>query len=225
MHMYLWRRSEIAEPPEPPNWDYPTCISLGHRISNPTRTPSLGGDIFAEYDYLLVFDKQVEKALYALSERVCDTWNSILRRGELKGWPNLPRICRLEGIDDQRDSWKATDPLYKKHVLPNVHDFAREVLGWEAPNAGTMNGGLRTSYVQIQPAAQLERIFRSEGKELKKIEQLTNCKSHSFWQSKGYGWAVAVVRPGGRLLGGRGIGEETKEWRRYRVMEKVESIS
>ena len=173
------------------------CDQIADRIRSHC-SRGINDHIFEKYEYLLASNKRIEKALHTLSERVCDTWNSSLRRGELKGWEDMPRICVLEGIEDQLDSKgvnKGNDgpPFYR------VAEFAETELGWETPIGGPMASKLRTSFVQIPSREQKERIVGNQREELNKIEQWTGCTLHVAKQSKEYGWVVAIVGPRERL--------------------------
>ena len=168
------------------------CDRIADRIRM-HRFKGVDGKVFAEYDYILVFDKQIEKALHMLSERVCDSWNSSLRHGELKGWQDLPRICRLEGKDDKVDPNRRKNRPRAIFLYTGVYFFAEDMLGFKRPENDTMDGGLRTSFLQVQSAVQIGKLMDNQGEGLKRIEQWTDCKLHLSKQSEEYGWVVAIV--------------------------------
>ena len=137
-----------------------------------------------------------------------------MRRGELKGWEDLPRIYSLEGIAGQLTFEAVRKQADKSTMYSVVYDFARDILGWEMPKKGTMNGGLRTSFLQIQLDVQKDRVLGKEGENLKRIEQWTGCKLHVFRQSKSYGWVVAIVGPRERLWEAEALVRKLRGWGR-----------
>ena len=166
----------------------------GNQIIDRIRTHCVQGldaKVFAQYDYLVACDQRTFEALHTLSNRVLNQdWSS----SRSKMMP--PRICLLETAATQRN--KDADMLASP-IHWAIFDFARRELGWEVPTRGITDGGLRTSFLQIQLEVQKHRVSGKQGENLRKIEERTECKLHVARQSPSYGWVVAIVGPKRRL--------------------------
>ena len=149
------------------------------------RTQGLDESAFSRYDHLVACTAQTFQALNILLDRAYDWDMTALRLKTNKKAP--PRIHLLEVSAGSAPKFFT------------VRNFARKELEWQEPQRGIMEGGLRTSFVQLQLQVQMERVVGHEGENLRKIEERTKCKLYVAKQSQTYGWVVAIVGPWGQL--------------------------
>lgn len=142
---------------------------------------------FFQYHYILCFNWSTLQALRQLSHAA----KAANLEGKLPANKAPAHIMMLSGVNTIK---LPLDQLVGK-VRSAVKVWLERELDWIRPQQKFAHGPNRTRFLTLKDKEQRDKVVGPKHENVKALAARSGCQIHVAWQSKEYGYVVAIVGP------------------------------